>query len=222
MLAGKNLPLLLLVISNLIPLAGVFYANWDATVILLLYWAENLIIGFFNILKMLTISPTGLSSVLSGLGMSAFFLIHYGGFTGGHGLFLVEFLQLDSGVSARNIFAHDWWGPLIFIQLLAGVVLKLWTHMPAGMIWPLLALFISHAVSYGYNYIWLGENKTATINQLMQAPYRRIVILHIAIIAGGMLVLKQGSPIPLLIALVLIKIVMDIQLHNKEHRQQFT
>lgn len=215
-----SLPLLFLVVSNLMPLVGVFYANWDAAIILLLYWAENLVIGFFNIFKMLTIAPAGLSSVLGGLGMSVFFLMHYGGFTGAHGLFLIEFLHLDSGVGVRDVFANDWWGPLAFVQLLVGVIIKLWGHMPEGMIWALLALFFSHAASYGYNYIWLGENRNTSINQLMQAPYRRIVILHIAIIAGGMFVLKQGSPIPLLIILVLIKIVMDIKLHNKEHRQQ--
>jgi len=47
----KNFPLLCLVAANAVPLYGVAFAGWDAFLVVLLYWAENLIIGFYNILK---------------------------------------------------------------------------------------------------------------------------------------------------------------------------
>ena len=34
-----------LVAVNLIPLAGVFFLDWDIGPILLLYWSENLVVG---------------------------------------------------------------------------------------------------------------------------------------------------------------------------------
>jgi hypothetical protein len=55
------------------------------------------------------------------------------------------------------------------------------------------------------------------MKELMNAPYRRIAVLHIAIIAGGFLVASLGSPLGLLAALVALKIGMDIMLHNRAH-----
>jgi len=48
----KKKSALFLIFSNLIPLYGVFYQSWDTFWIVLLYWTENLIIGFFNVLRM--------------------------------------------------------------------------------------------------------------------------------------------------------------------------
>ena len=41
----------------MVPLWGVLFFNWDAFYIVLLYWAENLVIGFYNILKMVLAQP---------------------------------------------------------------------------------------------------------------------------------------------------------------------
>jgi len=51
----------------------------------------------------------------------------------------------------------------------------------------------------------------------MAAPYKRIAILHIAVIIGGFLVVEMGQPLGLLLALVVLKIVMDIKLHQHSH-----
>ena len=37
-----------LVLANLVPLAGVFAFHWDAAMIILLYWVENLVVGFYK------------------------------------------------------------------------------------------------------------------------------------------------------------------------------
>ena len=43
---------LALVVANLMPLAGVLALNWNVTPIMVFYWTENLVIGFYNVLKM--------------------------------------------------------------------------------------------------------------------------------------------------------------------------
>lgn len=43
---------LVLILANLIPLAGVFLFQWDLLAILLLYWAESVIIGVLNVVRM--------------------------------------------------------------------------------------------------------------------------------------------------------------------------
>ncbi len=54
----------------------------------------------------------------------------------------------------------------------------------------------------------------------MQQPYKRIVVMHLVIIAGGFAVIALGSPLPLLVLIVIGKIALDIHLHRREHRPQ--
>ena len=50
---GFTLPQIALLLANLIPVFGVLYLDWDVGSIIVLYWAENLVIGFYTILKIL-------------------------------------------------------------------------------------------------------------------------------------------------------------------------
>ena len=54
----------------------------------------------------------------------------------------------------------------------------------------------------------------------MQQPYKRIVVMHLVIIAGGFAVIALGSPLPMLVLIVIGKIALDIHLHRREHRTQ--
>ena len=111
-----------------------------------------------------------------------------------------------------------WPGPLVFMQLLFSVAGSLWRNHPAGMEWPVIGLFVSHGISFVQNYLMKKEYASLTIAKLMNQPYKRIVILHVAIIAGGVPIMMVGSPVPLMCILMLLKVCMDIYLHNKEHR----
>ena len=51
--SSPNLSILTLIAANLVPIIGVMFFGWDAGVILLVYWSENLVVGAYNILKML-------------------------------------------------------------------------------------------------------------------------------------------------------------------------
>ncbi len=205
--------------ANLLPLAGVVLLGWDVAVILLLYWTENLIIGVYNVLKM---ALARLDSPLANLGKLfaiPFFCLHFGGFCAVHGLFLMLFLKF--GGDTGNIFGSSHWpGHLIFLQLLVSVIHRLWLNLTPEMAWLILGLFISHGISFVQNYLRRGEYKTASIQNLMNQPYKRIMLLHITIIAGGLPVMMLGSPAPLLFALVGIKTAMDIRLHIGAHRQK--
>ena len=67
------------------------------------------------------------------------------------------------------------------------------------------------------NYFTQAELRMNFAGELMSAPYKRIVILHIAVIAGGFGISALGEPLVLLLALVVLKIVVDIALHRREH-----
>jgi hypothetical protein len=58
-----------------------------------------------------------------------------------------------------------------------------------------------------------------TMEQLMNRPYARIVILHITIIGGGVPVKMMGPRLPLVVMLVVLKIGIDVGLHVRSHRK---
>ena len=147
-----NLSLAALIGANLIPFAGIFLFGWDVTYIVLLYWIENLIVGFFNILKMATLKMSQTADNAGKLFFIPFFCIHYGAFCAVHGFFLTHFFKIGSGASSLDN-GNDWWGPLVFIQLLFSVIAKIWASKPPEMIWAVIGLTISHGISFVENFI---------------------------------------------------------------------
>ena len=220
MTAGRkkdHLSLLSLISANLIPVAGVFLFGWDVTYIVLVYWLENLIVGFFNVLKMSFFRMEQRAENLIKLFYIPFFCVHYGGFCAVHGFFLSTFFKIGTGASPLAS-GGTWWGPFVFLQLLYSVIARFWASGPPELVWAVAGLFISHGVSFVENYIIGGEYRTSSLNKLMYQPYQRIVIMHVAILAGGIFIMKLNSPMPLMIILVILKIAFDIHLHNKSHR----
>jgi hypothetical protein len=205
--------------ANLIPFIGIFVFHWDVKFIVLLYWIENLIAGFYNILKMAFLKMDKGADNLGKLFLIPFFCVHYGGFCAVHGLFLTVFFKIGDGSSPFGA-GNTWLGPLVFVQLLYSVIARIWASKPPEMIWAVIGLTISHGVSFVENYILGGEYKTGSMKKLMHQPYQRIIVMHIAILAGGIFVMKLNSPLPLMIILVLLKITFDLHLHNKSHLEK--
>ena len=199
----------LLVVSNLIPLAGVLLWDWDVVSIVMLYWSENVILGAYTLVKMIARAPIG------GWFAGVFFVVHYGGFCGVHGMLVLAL----SGHDVGDVMGGDPW-PLwfVFVQILYNVGVEVVALAPAQWWVAFAALALSHGVSLVGNYFLGGEYRNTDIPQLMRAPYKRIVVLHVAIIFGGWGVMAAGSPLPLLVMLVLLKVAMDLFLHQREHR----
>ncbi len=69
---------------------GVLVLGWSPFVVMLLFWFENVVIGGFNVAKMLATGlRLGAAGLLGGVALSAFFTVHYGIFTAVHGMFVV-------------------------------------------------------------------------------------------------------------------------------------
>lgn len=207
---------LVLIVSNIIPIYGVFYQSWDAFWIVLLYWSENLIIGFYNVLRIIFVKASTPAENVSKLFMIPFFIVHYGGFCAGHGFFIMMMFKRDPGNLFEDISAP---GFFVFIEMLISVVRKILEILPDNMLLAFFTLFLSHGFSFVYNFIIKGEYMNVKAKDLMSQPYIRIGVLHIAIIAGAFPVMYFGSPVYLLVVLILIKIIIDLYLHNKEHKK---
>jgi hypothetical protein len=213
----SNIPLIVLVVANLLPIYGVLFFGWDAFSIVLLYWAENLIIGFYNILKMAFAKVNNPIENLGKLFTIPFFIIHYGGFVAVHGMFIFFLFGKDKGNTMFPI-GHAWPCFLIFVQLLFNVIRHYWTTIPNDMKYAIGSLFLSHGVSFVHNYILAGEYKTSISKDLMSQPYSRIFVMHIAILAGAFLTAMIGSPIGVLIVLIVLKTIIDVKFHLRQHK----
>jgi hypothetical protein len=205
----RRVSLLSLVLVNLLPLAGVIFFGWDVAALVILYWSENLVLGFYTLAKMLVSSP------VAGIGSGLFFLIHYGGFCAVHGLFIMSLL----GDEKIDPMPEDPWPLfLVFPQLLINVVQQVLADAPPRWLLAFCALFLSHGISFVMNFLLAGERERLDLKALMGAPYGRIAILHVAIIVGGFAVMAMGQPVAMLVVLVLLKLGLDIRLHLREHR----
>ena len=188
-----------LIFANLVPLYGVLALGWKVAPILVFYWTENLVVGFFNVLKMHRaqggVADSGMTmndrpvTIDSRKGMIFFFIAHYGGFTFCHGIFVLFMFhpQLKS--------------------------------LPRDVGLALLVLLISHGYSYLHNFIGHGEYRNVAFTTLFWQPYVRVVIMHITILIGGVLAERYGSPVAALLVLVGLKTLIDLGAHWLEHKK---
>jgi len=213
-----NIPLLALLSANAIPLIGVLFFKWDVSVIVLLYWAENLAIGFYNVLKIAFVKAAHPIEHLAKLFMIPFFIVHYGGFTAVHGFFILAiFSKGEQG--PPFISGEQWPCFFVFVQMLFGIVRHILLIIPPAVRLAVLLLFVSHGVSFVYNYLIKGEYAHAKIKKLMGQPYARVFVMHITIIVGGFGLMVLGSPVALLLVLVVLKTAIDVKLHLREHKK---
>src|SRR5213594_3799766 len=80
-----------LVIANAVPLAGVLFFGWQVFPLLLLYWLENVIVGGFNVLRMLVADPDDPVRWAAKIFLIPFFCVHFGMFCFVHGVFVFGF-----------------------------------------------------------------------------------------------------------------------------------
>ncbi|HRQ88290.1 MAG TPA: DUF6498-containing protein, partial [Bacteroidia bacterium] len=69
-----------LVLANLIPLFGAIFWGWSVFEIVLLYWAENVVVGLYAILRILAAGqfPTAWGDFVAKSFVAGFFTFHYG------------------------------------------------------------------------------------------------------------------------------------------------
>jgi hypothetical protein len=233
-----------LVVVNLLPLVGVAWFGWRTFDVVFVYWLENVVIGVVNVLKIVTCRPDPAlldvaelmshrvknalpheklapptadeveatrqelvrsAPILGALKwvLAPFFVVHYGMFCFVHGVFVCALLGGDAaaGLDADKPLAVGWA-----------------TLQSRGTQFTIAALVASHLYSYAVNYLGGGEFRRTFPPTLMMQPYGRVVLLHVAIIFGGMLTLWLGSPVWLLTLLVVGKTGLDAVLHVREHR----
>ena len=183
-----------LIVLNALPIYGVIGWGWQSFDLIFLYWLENLIIGGFTVLRLL-LRPYrhGVDLVLP-LFFVPFFTMHYGLFCLGHGSFV--FSLFGGGRYDSHGFAD--------------ALFNIWPVLQDNhLLWAAACLLLLQLFD------WLRDVRkhgvgADNVRGLMVAPYRRIVVLHIAILASGFALGALAEPVAGLIILVVLKTGFDI------------
>lgn len=172
---------LLILLWNLATLVPIWLGWWDVFAVLGLYWFENLCTGIFQYLRIRDCERARPTRD-DGLALSGFFAMHYGIFTGVHGILVLVFFGLVMG--------------------------GLWQ---AGHGWGWSALAIAATQYAGYRTTWRARAawKHTTPGRLMAEPYARVLVLHLIVIGGGFLALSAESPQAILVAFALLKLGVE-------------
>jgi hypothetical protein len=172
-----------------------------------------------RIVRVRGVGPTtvGNGGVTAKAALVPFFVVHYGIFWFVHGVFVFAIPQFVGAF--RPIVDPDLFAPGIGSQAFDGVVLQAQAVGPdlSAVGLAAIGLAISHTASFLINYVGRGEYRRVSAARQMFAPYGRLVILHVSILFGAFLSLVIGSPIGAVIVLVLLKTIVDLWFHLREH-----
>jgi hypothetical protein len=182
-----------ILVANLVPLYGAVFLQWDLFSILFAYWMETAVIGFWTIAK-IVYTQRWLAILIA-----PFFVFHYGAFMFGHLIFLVGFFSPEG---LQGSFLPSF---------------PVFTSYVLGLLPAFATAFIAHGISFFTNFIGKKEYERLQSKDVMQSPYKRIILMHIAIIFGGWLIMLSGTSVAGFAVFIVLKTALDIRAHLKEH-----
>ena len=183
-----------LIVANLIAIVLALIEGWDLRELMLVYWSQSVIIGYYSFRRMMDLKTFSTKGVRMNdqkvdptektkKSMAWFFVVHYGFFHLMYFLFIV--------VDPAEPFELNWF-----------------------FFWVCVAAFF---VNHGYSYRThrdLDAERVPNIGTIMLFPYARIIPMHLTILAGGWI--TGASTFALLIFLGL-KTAADVVMHKIEH-----
>jgi len=201
---------LILLAANAVPILGVLLWKWDAFLLLVLYWMETAVIGFWTLWLIgkacdRTIGP--FSEGKTAAGMVGFLTLHAGMFMAVHFVFL------------WTLFSGEWKAQVHNVVQFIGVIV-----IGQGLWLALLVLFVARGIEpmllvYGpkwYRRKRLPDKVPNPWNRegVLYALYARIIVMQIAIIASGFIIEYFGgaSAVAPLILLIVFKTAIDLGL----------
>lgn len=180
-----------------------WYNQWDAPGVFIVYCLESVIAGLYNIIMMFITTLVkkkdvwqngSATAIVSGYGFIAFFVVHYGFFVWLQmGIFLGISGYMNYSFGPSNVFDF-------FVHLLQNIPLQLQ--------WLLLLFIVSYGLMVLKTFILTGIYKTASLGVLMFAPYARVFVQQFCVIIGGIF-LQFGAGRYFILVFAVVKIFFD-------------
>lgn len=197
LMSGPRWTLAAIAVGNLIPVLGVIFLGWDAAQILMLYWAENIVVGLLTVPRILAARRASDQATGATAGSAAvvgcFFVVHYGVFCLGHLIFALslaaDFIESDGG-GGGDIVSRTLGDP--------------------GFLWAVLGLTVVHVVMQVRDWWMVRAWRDASPSLEMFKPYGRIFVLHLTVLLGAWLMLALHAPAWVVLILCLGKAGLEL------------
>lgn len=221
----SNVSVWVLLAANLFPLVGVFLWGWDMYTLMVLYWTESAIVGFYGILGIL------LEAGIFSLFLVPFFCVHFGMFMTVHFMLLNGFFGPPwtkplhaAAILSRLLLQDGLWKPMALLFLSHGVAFYLHVFRPWWQRAPLqvppeeLAKVRSPLARFLLLRLANSLAGSSQAGNLMAAPYKRVVVMHLTILFGGFLVMLLQARPAAFVLMIALKIAADLHGLVKVHR----
>lgn len=168
----------LILVSNLIPVAGVWFLGWSAVDAFIVYALETLIIGILTVLKLIiatvfrgkdTWHTAGQSSKVSGLFFIVFFILHFGIFAAVQTSIFAGVAGIIPPGKGMMYFFFNWW-----------------EYITSDIAWMLGGFVISYLVRDFFPFLFKKEYSSVSMMLMMFQPYGRVIIQQFTVILGAM------------------------------------
>jgi len=209
-----------LVLANIVVAFVAVTQQWGYYSVILVYWWEAVIIGFYNLGRMFVVcmvgDPLGKRVGIEGAGarlvlaivLGGFFIAKFGGFAIGLGLMVMGApAMLAEGENPDDL----------------AVIADGLTAVGGSVMTAAAMLFISHGISFFVNFLGRREFKRSNVLLLLFRPYARMVLMVVVLLLG----LAAAAYFPALgrttafaVAIVLFKLLVDLASHKFEHRNR--
>ncbi len=195
-----------IIVSNLIPVYGVWFHGWSAVEVFIVYALETIITGILTLLKLGIVTlyrgkdtwyNEGSSSRVSGLFFMLFFLMHFGLFAAVQ----TTIFSQAAGITPPNS------GPMHFF-------FHWYEYINQNIAWMLGGFVLSYLATSFFPFIIKGEYKTISMMRLMFQPYGRVFIQQFTVIFGSMFLmfsLGKGFILVFAIAKIFFEVFVNFE-----------
>lgn len=193
-------------LTALFYIALIVIGRLSATEFVIVYALETIVIGIFHAIKMLTItffSDSMKNDKGKGIGLTLFFLVHYGFFVFIQTTFFFVFLSMGDDRISDSLGVSNFLNVLQFEGVQIALVL----------------MIISHAFKFWFNFYKNKRYQEVELALYMFQPYVRIIIQQFVAIVPGFFIIFGNGGYAVAVVLILIRTVVDIflsQIKNDE------
>ncbi len=197
-----NKATLSIILWNLTPYWGVYFLHWEPITVLICYAMETIVIGGFNVFKMVAVYWYGMPEednryVAPGFSSIPFFIIAY--------TFLV-FFQLTSFFAVIDVINQE--HQITVFGAIRQFMDDETTYLACT------AFVVFNAYSFVTEFILTEEYRKKMLRDQMTEPLPRVIFLQIVVTAAGFIYLKTGSNLAVLAGFSGVKIIAEIALKN--------
>lgn len=170
--------------------------GWRPETVFICYALETVVIGLFNVFKLIAVFIFGLppkpdETGINGLGIIPFFIIHY---------YFFVFVQLSIFFSGSGVFFN----PDLLVRHITNYLGQ--QSFNAS----LLMFIASNMLLFISDFLLSGKHLRRTMTEQMFEPYPRIFVQQFVVILGGFIFAVTGNAFPVLIVFVIIKTYADL------------